>query len=334
MPPKKKNAEPEVPEIPEEPPEEEDLAEYAPPEPSRILQDLGWEVVTMPASGKRFYYSPTRHETRLRPPYHQILGLPESEYRTLEKADLWTAFFARRAEFKKELENGALSEELKNPDDKYDWDLVMEAFNVLNCNEARAEYIEQNLATHAKEQLVGLRVEHEVRVRREPYDALKAAEAFAEASPNLTEDVRASSENKNLRRLFQALRREDVPGDLKERAKQVFGTIVQKCTRLNMLDFVLRELALDLPMLVDVAQQLAKVLPQDEDGKKNFVRSGGLQRLCDVQASLVQEAEAQKTDLPELSSSIGEILAIYPSDCLEARPLDAEAVLRAMQESS
>lgn len=326
MAPKKKVVEPEVPEIPEEPPEQEDLPEHPPPNPSRILDSLGWQVVTMPASGQRFYYSPTRHETRLRPPYHQVLGLDESEYRTLQKADLWKAFFARRAEYKKEFENGALSEELKNPDDGHDWGLVMEAFNVLNDNEARAEYEEENLATHAKEQLVGLRVQYEVRVRREPLDALKAAEDFAGAAPALAEDVRFAAEAKNLRRLSEALQRQDVTSDLRAKVKQVFATIVQKCTRLTMLDIVLQELPIDLNMLVDVAQQLAKVLPEDAAGKKAFVRSGGLKRIVEVQA--------EASEVPDLAAAVGEVIAAYPADAAEHLPHDPEAIIKALEEAA
>eukprot|EP00929_Paragymnodinium_shiwhaense_P107764 TRINITY_DN74126_c0_g1_i1.p2 TRINITY_DN74126_c0_g1~~TRINITY_DN74126_c0_g1_i1.p2 ORF type:complete len:329 (+),score=104.73 TRINITY_DN74126_c0_g1_i1:70-1056(+) len=327
MAPKKKVVEPEVPEIPEEPPEEEDLVEHVPSEKSRILEDLDWKVVTMPASGKRYYYSQSRHEARIRPPYHHILGLEESEYRSLQKADLWKAFFARRSEFKKEFENGALSEELKDPADQHDWALVMEAFNVLSDNEARAAYEEENLATHAKEQLVGLRVQHEVRVRREPLDALQAAEGFLSGSPSLAEDVRVSAEKRNILRLAKAGHREDVTEELRGKIKQVFASIVQKCTRVAMLDSILREVSLvDLNMLIDVAQQLVKLLPTDADGKKAFVRSGGL-------FGVLEFMERAEAEFPDLASAFHELLALYPADCAEHLPADPEAVLRAMEEA-
>merc|ERR1711957_1061676 len=82
------------------------------------------------------------------------------------KDDIWKAFFVRKQQFKRE-EEGALTEELKDPEMDVDWALIMEAFSVLTNPEARAEYEQRNLMSHAKLQLTGLRISHESRKREE-----------------------------------------------------------------------------------------------------------------------------------------------------------------------
>eukprot|EP00930_Biecheleria_cincta_P071202 TRINITY_DN58721_c0_g1_i1.p1 TRINITY_DN58721_c0_g1~~TRINITY_DN58721_c0_g1_i1.p1 ORF type:complete len:205 (+),score=57.89 TRINITY_DN58721_c0_g1_i1:44-616(+) len=179
------------PEPVEDPPEDEER-EAAPPLPpeaaSAILKALDWEVFVMPATRRRYFYSKTRREARVQPPYHSVLGLEESRFRSLTKDEMWKAFFAQRERYKRHEANGALSEELQRPEDQVDWNLIMEAFNVLSDQAARAEYEERNLAPHARLQLVGLRVMHEAEVREQEAAAAKAAAAAA-ALPEGTEQT-------------------------------------------------------------------------------------------------------------------------------------------------
>eukprot|EP00434_Breviolum_minutum_P010638 symbB.v1.2.009384.t1/scaffold595.1/size183375/6 len=69
------------PETVEDPPEEEER-EVAPELPSEaassILKELDWEVCMMPALGQRYFYSKSRRQARVQPPYHSILGLQEA----------------------------------------------------------------------------------------------------------------------------------------------------------------------------------------------------------------------------------------------------------------
>lgn len=118
----------------------------------------------MPALGQRYFYSKSRRQARVQPPYHSILGLEESHFRNLTKAELWKAFFAKRQVYKKPVEGGSLSEELLNAEDEVDWALIMESFHVLSQHEARSAYEQKNLAPHAQLRLVGLRVMHEARL--------------------------------------------------------------------------------------------------------------------------------------------------------------------------
>merc|ERR1712228_538828 len=83
---------------------------------------------------------------------------------------------------------GALTEELQNPEDALDWNLTMEAFHVLIDQEARAEYEQRNLMPHAQRQLQGLRVVHEAQAR--DWAALEAAAKAA--GYNSVEEMRAA----------------------------------------------------------------------------------------------------------------------------------------------
>mmetsp|Transcript_67941 Transcript_67941/g.112558 ORF Transcript_67941/g.112558 Transcript_67941/m.112558 type:complete len:210 (-) Transcript_67941:37-666(-) len=173
------------------PPPPEPVVEEAPPEPvveeaepepeSMILKSFGWEVCKMPTSTNKYYYSAARRESRVQPPYFAILGLEEQKFRKFTKEDIWKAFFARKTEYKK-MDQGALTEDLKNEEDGVDWALIMEAFHVLTNQQARAEYEQRNLMPHAQVQLTGLRVMHEARRREEARRALAAAEAAAKAA--------------------------------------------------------------------------------------------------------------------------------------------------------
>eukprot|EP00933_Yihiella_yeosuensis_P000190 TRINITY_DN1002_c0_g1_i3.p1 TRINITY_DN1002_c0_g1~~TRINITY_DN1002_c0_g1_i3.p1 ORF type:complete len:192 (+),score=49.38 TRINITY_DN1002_c0_g1_i3:58-633(+) len=167
----KKGKKDEGPPEPVEEPAEEEERQVAPPLPpeaaSQILHQLDWEVCVMPATRRRYFYSKTRREARVQPPYHSILGLEEQKFRNLTKADLYKAFFQKRLQYKKQEDCGSISEELQREEDQVDWDLIMEAFRVLSDQEARSEYEERNLAPHAQNQLIGLRSMHEARLREE-----------------------------------------------------------------------------------------------------------------------------------------------------------------------
>merc|ERR1719487_779376 len=143
----------------------------------------------MSTSGNKYYYSEARREARVQPPYYTVLNLEETNFRNFTKDDIWKAFFVRKQEFKKE-EEGALTEELKDPEMDVDWALIMQAFECLTNAEARAEYEQRNLMPHAQSQLTGLRVSHESRKRDE---AQKAAAAAAAAEKAAAEEAAAAA---------------------------------------------------------------------------------------------------------------------------------------------
>mmetsp|Transcript_31193 Transcript_31193/g.43616 ORF Transcript_31193/g.43616 Transcript_31193/m.43616 type:complete len:184 (-) Transcript_31193:168-719(-) len=171
-------AAPEAVEDPTDDEEEREVDAPLPPEAaSKILESLDWQVCVMPSTRQRYFYSKTRRQARVQPPYHSILGLEEANFRNLTKDDLWKAFFEKRVQYKRREANGSLSEELENSSDQVDWDLVMEAFHVLSGHEARSAYEQGNLANHAQRQLLGLRVMHEARVQEEQRRQAKEAVA-------------------------------------------------------------------------------------------------------------------------------------------------------------
>eukprot|EP00435_Cladocopium_sp_Y103_P000349 s2967_g1.t1 len=75
---KGKDAAPETVEDPDEEEEREATPEAPPEAASRILKDLDWEVCVMPALNQRYFYSKSRRQARIQPPYHSILGLEET----------------------------------------------------------------------------------------------------------------------------------------------------------------------------------------------------------------------------------------------------------------
>merc|ERR1719198_2214493 len=135
----------------------------------------------MSTSGNKYYYSQARREVRVQPPYFTVLNLEESNFRNFTKDDIWKAFFVRKQEFKVE-DQGALTEDLIDPEMDVDWALIMEAFECLTNAEARAEYEQRNLMPNAQLQLTGLRVSHESRKKEEAQKAAAAAAAAEKAA--------------------------------------------------------------------------------------------------------------------------------------------------------
>mmetsp|Transcript_57910 Transcript_57910/g.147026 ORF Transcript_57910/g.147026 Transcript_57910/m.147026 type:complete len:197 (+) Transcript_57910:83-673(+) len=177
---KDKDAEPS---FQEEIPEPDGLENPPDPPPevaSAILKDLGWEVFQMPVTYRKYFFSTQRREARVQAPYFEVLGLPETDFRTITKDGIWKAFFQRRATYKQADQEGSLTEELKDEGDRVDWDLIMEAYQVLADQEARAEYEARNLLPQARHQLIGLQVMHEAQVREEA--ALAEVRAVSEAA--------------------------------------------------------------------------------------------------------------------------------------------------------
>merc|ERR1719272_2708221 len=147
----------------------------------------------MPTSGNKYYYSEARREARVQPPYFTVLNLEETNFRNFTKDDIWKAFFVRKQEFKIASEEGALTEELKDPEMDVDWALIMEAFSVLTNAEARCEYEQRNLMPHAQTQLTGLRVSHENRMREEAKAAAAVAATAAAAEKAAAEEAAAAA---------------------------------------------------------------------------------------------------------------------------------------------
>jgi len=112
----------------------------------------------------------------------------------------------------------------------------------------------------------------------------------------------------------------DSSEDLQAKAKRSLKSVIQKCTTLPAL-----EPLLDAPenILKYVVQQFAKVLPSDNNAKKNFVQSGGLQKILEVDAEVGSRVH----------DSIREISNLYPKDIVEYySPNYADALLKKMDD--
>eukprot|EP00439_Symbiodinium_sp_Y106_P018495 s4578_g2.t1 len=71
-------AAPEAVEDPTDDEEEREVDAPLPPEAaSKILESLDWQVCVMPSTRQRYFYSKTRRQARVQPPYHSILGLED-----------------------------------------------------------------------------------------------------------------------------------------------------------------------------------------------------------------------------------------------------------------
>ena len=117
----------------------------------------------------------------------------------------------------------------------------------------------------------------------EPEDHLKAAAAWSlgQIGRHSPDHARALAEADVLRRLLAVYLHQDSSEDLQTKAKRALKSVIQKCITLPAL-----EPLLEAPpnVLKYVVQQFAKVLPNDINARKNFVQSGGLQKIQEVQA--------------------------------------------------
>jgi len=93
--------------------------------------------------------------------------------------------------------------------------------------------------------------------------------------------------------------------ELRSAAKGAFGKIVENTTDCQVLESLLKDVPTDLQ--TTVLHQLAKILPNNMEAKKQFVQSGSLQRVIAMHA---------KGD-ESIQKSIGEIQACFPTEILE-----------------
>jgi len=156
----------------------------------------------------------------------------------------------------------------------------------------------------------------------EPEDHLKAAAAWSlgQIGRHSPDHARALAEADVLRRLLAVYLHQDSSEDLQTKAKRALKGVIQKCTTLPAL-----EPLLDAPdnILKYVVQQFVKVLQHDNNGKKAFVQSGGLQKILEVQADVGSK----------LHDYVQEIGNMYPPEIVQYySPNYAETLLKKMDE--
>nr|CEL64798.1 TPA: armadillo/beta-catenin-like repeat protein,putative [Neospora caninum Liverpool] len=136
-------------------------------------------------------------------------------------------------------------------------------------------------------------------------DHLKAAAAWTlgQIGRHTPDHAMAVAEADVLRKLLQIHLDPKATDDLQTKTKRALKSILQKCTHLAALEPLLNEAP--PPILKYVVQQFAKVLPNDVQGRRSFVQSGGLEQLLRIRNS---EAGSSVADFVE------EITELYPPE--------------------
>ena len=111
----------------------------------------------------------------------------------------------------------------------------------------------------------------------EPEDHIKAAAAWAlgQVGRHSPDHARALAENEVLRVLLANYMHEANSADLRTKAKRALKAILKKCTHLPALEPLLKEAPVEIQKYI--LEQFAKTLPHDQQARRTFVQSGGLQ---------------------------------------------------------
>lgn len=118
----------------------------------------------------------------------------------------------------------------------------------------------------------------------ESEDYIKAASAWTlgQIGRHTPDHAKALAQADIYRKLIDIYADASATDDLKSKAERALKATIQKCTHLPALEPLLH----DTPykVLKYVVQQFAKVLPNDPEGRKSFVQSGGLQKIQELKA--------------------------------------------------
>jgi hypothetical protein len=118
----------------------------------------------------------------------------------------------------------------------------------------------------------------------EPEDHIKAASAWSlgQIGRHSADHARELATKDVLSRLLAVMTVEESSEDLKTKAKRALKSVIQICNHLKSLEPLLQIAPPNI--LKYVVQQFAKTLPHDNQAKKNFVQSGGLQKIQELKA--------------------------------------------------
>mmetsp|Transcript_20619 Transcript_20619/g.66139 ORF Transcript_20619/g.66139 Transcript_20619/m.66139 type:complete len:508 (+) Transcript_20619:41-1564(+) len=141
----------------------------------------------------------------------------------------------------------------------------------------------------------------------EPEDHIKAAAAWSlgQIGRHTPDHARALAEADVLSRLLAVMMHDESSDDLKTKSKRALKAVLQKCTHLPSLEPLLKQAPVNI--LKHVLTQFKRCLPNDVQARRNFVQSGGLQ--------IVQQLN--ETVGGKLSEIIEEINACYPPEIVQ-----------------
>ncbi|KAF4652621.1 Sperm-associated antigen 6 [Perkinsus olseni] len=157
----------------------------------------------------------------------------------------------------------------------------------------------------------------------EPEDHLKAASAWSlgQIGRHGPDHSRALAEADVLRRLLAVYLHQDSSEDLKTKAKRALKSVIQKCTHLPALEPLLQEAPPNIQKYV--VHQFAKVLPNDQQARRSFVQSGGLQKVQEINAEVGSQ----------LRDYIDQVNQMYPPEIVNYySPSYPEQLLRKLED--
>ena len=139
----------------------------------------------------------------------------------------------------------------------------------------------------------------------EPEDHIKAAAAWSlgQIGRHSPEHAKYLAEADVPARLLAVYMMQEGQGstDLKDKSKKALKNIIQMCTHLSSLEPLL--ILAPNNILTYVTAQFAKVLPQNTEQKKTFIKSGGFQRIQEIEAApgskLRENIDAINSHFPE-----------------------------------
>merc|ERR1712060_464042 len=139
----------------------------------------------------------------------------------------------------------------------------------------------------------------------EPEDHIKAAAAWSlgQIGRHSPDHAKYLAEADVPARLLAVYMMQEGQGsnDLKDKSKKALKNIIQMCTHLSSLEPLL--ILAPNNILTYVTAQFAKVLPQNTEAKKTFIKSGGFQRIQEIDAApgskLRENIDAINTHFPE-----------------------------------
>jgi len=139
----------------------------------------------------------------------------------------------------------------------------------------------------------------------EPEDHIKAAAAWSlgQIGRHSPDHAKYLAEADGPARLLAVYMMQEGQGstDLKDKSKKALKNIIQMCTHLSSLEPLL--ILAPNNILTYVTAQFAKVLPQNTEAKKTFIKSGGFQRIQEIDAApgskLRENIDAINSHFPE-----------------------------------
>ncbi|KAL0248858.1 hypothetical protein GEMRC1_004092 [Eukaryota sp. GEM-RC1] len=100
--------------------------------------------------------------------------------------------------------------------------------------------------------------------------------------------------------------------DLVAKGSRALKSVIQMTAELGALDCIIKDEDIIPSILVSTLEQFSKVLPSNVEARKEFVVSGGLQRLQEIKAAV--EEQQLSHDLSTIQELVGVINACFPED--------------------